>query len=492
MAQEPDVGTRILKALRFQSKGMTITDLSRKTGVSRNVVSHYLDILQVSGKVELRTIGRAKVYYPAQRVPLSAFLCFTRNLIIVLDESQRIVQVNDQCLNLLRRTKEDLVGKTLREVNLSVISTPEALAVIDGVEQEQILTDLSYLRDGKEHDFQMQVIPTTFDDGEKGCTLVLEEITERKRYLRNMEFLARTAMELVNLPLETDIYQYIGMRVAERVPVSRIFVNSFDEVNRQYIMRAILDREFREGLIEILGRDPVGLTFPYDALFGAPYHQTMTEVVNIKEHVFRPESEKGPFSFYDICFRQIPEELCEAILDRFNIGKFIHVGLTWQDRLFGMVGIFLAPGEDLEDRRAIESFLRQASIAIARRQTEDRLRRSEQRFREVINLSSAPASIIDAEGRYSFLNRAFTDLFGFTLTDIPTGREWFGKAFPDPVYREKVVAAWKSDLAKAGPGELRVRTFRVRCMNGNVKNIRFRPATLSDGNQYITYEETAG
>ena len=49
--------------------------------------------------------------------------------------------------------------------------------------------------------FQMQVIPTTFDDGGKGSTLVFEDITERKKYVRNMEFLARTAMELVYLPL---------------------------------------------------------------------------------------------------------------------------------------------------------------------------------------------------------------------------------------------------------------------------------------------------
>ena len=380
----------------------------------------------------------------------------------------------------------------LVEADLPVVSTPEALAIIEGLDEEQIITDLHYRRDGKEHDFQMQVVPTTFDDGKKGCTIVLDEITERKRYLRNMEYLARTAMELVNLPLEADIYQYLGMRVAERLPAARIFVNSFDEVNRQYVMQAILDREFREGLIGILGQDPVGLTVPYDNLFGAPYHQTMNEVVNIREHVFRPASEQGSYSFYDICFRQIPEELCETILDRFTIGKFIHVGLTWQDRLFGMVGIFLSPGEILEDQQAIESFLRQASIAIARRQTEDRLRRSEQRFREVINLSPVPTSLIDSAGRYTFLNQAFTGLFGYTLADIPTGREWFRKAFPDPELRERVVETWRSDLATAGPGRFRPRTFPVRCRDGKEKTIRFQPATLSDGNQYVTYEEIAG
>jgi PAS domain S-box-containing protein len=492
MESEADLSSRILRILRFQPKGMSITDLSRKTGASRNRISHHMDLLQVSGKVDLRTIGNTKVYYPAQRVPLSAFLCFTRNFIIVLDHTQKIIQVNDQCLRFLGKTKEDLAGTRLSEAGLPVVSTPEAIAVIDHLEKEQIVTDLTYRSDGRDLFFQMQVIPTTFEDGSKGCTLVLEDITEQKRYLRNMEFLARTSMELVNLPHESDIFRYIGMRVAELVPVARIFVNYFDEVRRQYVMRAILDQEFRDGLMQILGRDAVGLTFPYDNLFGDQLRETLDSVFSIREHVFRPASERGEYSFYDICFRQIPEELCEAILDRFTIGKFYHVALMWQDRLFGMVGIFLSPGEKLEEKHAVESFIRQASIAIARRQTEDHLRQSEKRFREVINLSPVPAGIIDPEGNYTFVNQAFTNLFGYKLADIPNGREWFEKAFPDPGYRGEALAAWKSDLANTAPGKVRPRTFRVRCSNDEVKDTRFLPATLSDGNQYIVYEEVSG
>jgi PAS domain S-box-containing protein len=491
MPREPDVATSILKILKFEPKGMTITDLSEKIGISRNSISRHMDMLLVSGQVELRNIGTAKVFYPAQRVPLSAFLCFTKNLILVLDDAQRIVQINDQCLKLLRRTKDEMIGRTLEEAMIPAISTPQTLSVIEGLEQEQIITDLQYQSDGQDHFLQMQVIPTTFNNGEKGCTLVIEDITERKRFVRNMEFLARTAMELVNLPLETDIYKYIAMRVAELVPKARIFVDSYDEIHRQFVMRAILNREFREGLQQLVGSDVVGMTFRVADLSGAPHRETVASVFTIQEHVFNPGGRADDWSFYDLCFRQIPREICDEIQSRFNIGKVIGISIIWQDRLFGVVGIFLPPGKDLENRHAIESFVRQASISIARRQTEERLRSSEQRFREVINLSPIPASIVDAEGRFIFLNQAFTDFFGYTLADIPTGRDWFGKVFPDPGYSEEAIAVWKSDLAQTGPGEVRPRIFRVRCMNGDVKNIRFQPATMSDGNLYITYEEIA-
>ena len=86
-------------------------------------------------------------------------------------------------MKTLNRAKEEIVGKTPREADIPVVSTPEALSVIESLEREQIITDLRYRNDGQDLFFQMQVIPTTFDDGEKGCTLVLEDITERKKYV---------------------------------------------------------------------------------------------------------------------------------------------------------------------------------------------------------------------------------------------------------------------------------------------------------------------
>ncbi|MGB4234940.1 MAG: PAS domain S-box protein [Methanoregulaceae archaeon] len=492
MQREPELAPQILRILKFQPKGLTISDIAKKTGVSREKVSRQLDILEVSGKVELRLIGNAKVYYTARRVPLSAFLCFTKNLILVLDDHQRIIQVNDQCEKTLRRPKEELVGRTLEEAEIPVVSSPEALAVIGSLEREQIITNLRHGGDGKDLFFQMQVIPTTFDDGGKGCTLVLEDITEQKHYLRNMEFLARTAMELVDLAPDANIFNYIVNRILEIIPKGLVYVQSYDELLKEFSIRAIAGPEFHEGLIELLGRDPVGLVFPTATIFDAPYHETLESIFTTQEFVLRPGSGTKTASFYDICFRQIPGEICDAILDRFGIEKFYCIGLIWKNQLFGLVGIFVPQGELLEDRQIFESFIRQASIAIAQRMTADALLRSEQRFREVLDLLPGAMSIIDSEGCYTFLNRAFVDLFGYTLSDIPTGREWFGRAFPDPECRKEAVTAWKKDLLHAGTGQVRSRIYDVRCADGECKTILFQPVTLSDGNQYVVYREQAG
>jgi len=491
MEEEPDTPTRILRALRFRPKGMTITEVAKRIGATRNSVSKHLEILLIAGRVEVRTIGNAKLYSLAQRVPMSAFLCFTKNLILILDSGGRIVQINDRCQQALGRSKDDLLGLTLAEAALPVVSTPEALAVVAGLEREQVITDLRYRSEGKDFFYQMQAIPTTFDDGEKGCTLVLEDITERKRYVKNMEFLARTAMELVDMPAGADIYRYVADRVAELLPGNpKCWVESFDEVKGVFFVRALVDESLREGAARLLGRDLVGMAFPLEEVYSSePYFETPPHLKEMREYHFHPFFDDEKVSFHDLSARQIPEDVCDAILRTFSIGKFYSTGLVWQEQVFGMVGIGLEPDEVLENREVIESFIRQASIAMARRQTEDRLRRSEHRFREVLEFSPSAAALIDTEGRSTFLNRRFTDLFGYTLEDIPTGREWFMKAFPDDAYRREAIAAWKSDLEEAARGEARPRTFSVRCKDGAEKAILFRPVQLCDGTHYVTCED---
>lgn len=124
-----------------------------------------------------------------------------------------------------------------------------------------------------------------------------------------------------------------------------------------------------------------------------------------------------------------------------------------------------------------------------RRRARANLLRSERRFRDIIDFSPFAAAIIDSDGRYTYINRAFTDLFGYTLEDISTGKNWFRLAFPDEAQRHEAIAAWKTDREEAGRGSPRPRTFLVRCGDGAERLIRFRPVELSDGTEYVTYED---
>jgi len=116
-------------------------------------------------------------------------------------------------------------------------------------------------------------------------------------------------------------------------------------------------------------------------------------------------------------------------------------------------------------------------------------KRAEEQLRTLVNNIPFGVSLISREGAYEYVNTRFTDMFGYTLKDIPTGREWFEKAYPNPEYRQQAIIHWLDDLRKAGIGELRPCTFTITCKDGAAKDILFRPVTLSSGRQLITYED---
>ncbi|MDV2481105.1 PAS domain-containing protein [Methanoculleus sp. Wushi-C6] len=488
MQPDQDLPGRILRTLKFRPKGMTITEIARALGANRNSVSRHLEVMQAEGQVEARLVGNAKVYSVAQRIPLSAFLCFTKNLILVLDADLTIVQANDQCLRRFRRTKDEIVGCNIRDAALPVVSSPEALAVVEGLEREQVIAEIQHRRDdGSESFYQMQAIPTTFEGGEKGCTVVLEDITERKQYIRNTMFLARTATDLVDLPPVGDIYQYIVDRLMELAPGTYIFIISYDEPDRQFVVQAVGGEGFREGVTALLGRDPLGLILPVTRLLEAPYNETPLLLRGLREFVFRPEP--SSWSFYDLCFGVVPQEVCEAILSRFNIVKTCIIGLVWREQLFGIAGIFLPAGRELENRETVESFVRQASIALARRETAQQLRLSEARFRGMVDSSPFGVALIDREGRFVYVNRRFVEIFGYGPDEAPTVAEWTRLIFPDEEARQEALGAWRSDLERSVPGQVRPRTFTVRCRDRSRKTILSRFVTLCDGTEYSTCED---
>jgi PAS domain S-box-containing protein len=127
---------------------------------------------------------------------------------------------------------------------------------------------------------------------------------------------------------------------------------------------------------------------------------------------------------------------------------------------------------------------------ITRRElVQEALRKSEERLRILVGNAPIGLNVIAKDGTYEYVNPKFVEIFGYTLEDVPTGKKWFDKAYPDAEYRQEVIACWIEDLREAKVGATRPRVFTVICKDGSKKEILFRPATLTDGRQLVTYED---
>jgi PAS domain S-box-containing protein len=174
--------------LKKNPKGMTVTDISREMDINRNSVAKYLDILLISGHTEMITFGPAKVFFPSRRIPLSAMLNFTLDYIILLDRDLKVIQMNNNLLKIMSLKQKDIVSRSIEEFSSSIFQIPEliknAQKALNGKES---IIERKFLIEEKEKYFGIKHIPTTFDDGEPGVTIIIEDITERKENENKMK-----------------------------------------------------------------------------------------------------------------------------------------------------------------------------------------------------------------------------------------------------------------------------------------------------------------
>lgn len=192
----------ILDILKENPRGMSVTDIAACTGINRNTVSRYLDMLRISGQVEMKAYGKAKVFYLSRRVPISAMLDLSSDLVIVLDRDMTIVQANEAVCRFTNTESDAIVGRYLRDSPLAAFDHPLIISRIrESLDGSEAVEELRFLRAGEELFFRFKIIPSVFNSGTPGVTLILEDITAQKHSedaLRQSEQKYRTIVEEIN------------------------------------------------------------------------------------------------------------------------------------------------------------------------------------------------------------------------------------------------------------------------------------------------------
>ena len=109
-----------------------------------------------------------------------------------------------------------------------------------------------------------------------------------------------------------------------------------------------------------------------------------------------------------------------------------------------------------------------------RLKSEHALKESEDRFFQVVENAHIAMGISNKNGRTEFLNRQFTETFGYTIDDIPTIKIWWQKAYPDADYRKEAIELWHNDIKKAIAGKkVQSRIWHITCKNGSAREVKF-------------------
>jgi len=114
-----------------------------------------------------------------------------------------------------------------------------------------------------------------------------------------------------------------------------------------------------------------------------------------------------------------------------------------------------------------------------RKKVEETLDRERKTYSNILKNAPYGIILIDKKGNFQYVNPEFINITEYTLEEVPTGRIWFEKAFPDEDLRKDAIKTWKENInIKKGNLE---KIYRIVCKNKEVKEIEFKVATTESG-----------
>lgn len=119
-----------------------------------------------------------------------------------------------------------------------------------------------------------------------------------------------------------------------------------------------------------------------------------------------------------------------------------------------------------------------------RKEIENSLKESEERFRLLVQSAPVGIAIVDKLQNIIFISDKFVEIFGYTQIELPSVNDWWPLAYPDPDYQKYCIDSWNKTIEESDyfQNETKPLETIVNCKDGSRKNIEFRLA--SNGNLF--------
>ena len=548
-----DALSLLLNALKEHPRGMSVSDLAAAVGINRNTVSRYLDVLLVSGQVEMETYGKAKVFYLSQRVPIAAMLNFSSDLVLVLDRDRRIVQANDAVCTFAGKNRDDILEKSIEASPLAAFDHPLIRSrITDALNGREVTEELRFLRHDEELFFRIKFLPTVFNDGAPGVTIILEDITEGRRAeeaLRESELLFRSLVEnisdlILNVdetytftyvsPKSRDILGYAPEEMLGKTPCDFMVPEKADRVREEFTALfadpeprvlfewTMLHRDGSTVILDVSGTpvyDMIGDFTGYRVVCRdvtervratkrvAQWKSFLYSVVNnVPSMVFVREVEENTFVFAN--------RAAEAFL---GVTQEEMAGKRAGDLFPPEMATFFADGdrEMLERSTALERKVHLptgASISMKkipvfssrgmlrymlgiaeditdRAAAEDLLVAERDRAQGYIDAAGVMIAVIGADGTIDLVNRKGSQILGYAEEDL-AGRDWFATVVPERL-RERLTRNFLRLVA----GEIEPPAFEespVVTRDGRERSVLWHNALLRDADGKVVAMVSSG
>jgi two-component system, cell cycle sensor histidine kinase and response regulator CckA len=284
---------------------------------------------------------------------------------------------------------------------------------------------------------------------------------------------------LLDRAMETEPYGYLVKPIEMKALITTIETTlSKHQVDKRL-------RESEERYRNLFDKAPVGI-------FQTTMDGRLLNVNPAQARMLGYESPQDLFASVNNVATDIwaqPEEfkrMVDALLERDQVAN-IKAEFRRRDgnTLTGNLHSQVARNED-GSIRFVEGFFEDITDRLRAEQERERER---ERFETLVDNAPFGMVMIREDSTHEYVNPKFIEMFGYDLKDVPDGRSWFAKAFPDSEYRHKIISQWLKGKDANKNTEKRPGTFAVACADGTEKVVRFRPVQLSTGGYLVTCED---
>lgn len=165
----------ILNFISENPQGASIREISLALGMNRNLVAKNLSILHLQGRIDLKTHGNVKLFRLTRRIPFHALSLITQGCVIGIDQLLYIKDVLGNCHAMTGSEIREILHKPFSNIFHPAFTDQEVQAYImeypTGAVAPPFHKEIFWRNTG----FNLSIIPCIYDDGNPGLALLLCE-----------------------------------------------------------------------------------------------------------------------------------------------------------------------------------------------------------------------------------------------------------------------------------------------------------------------------
>jgi PAS domain S-box-containing protein len=377
MKDEMSTYIEIAEKLHKLKQSIPINGDSQSVAILSDI-EHHLDSLQNENLNLRKQLNQKKEQLQSNLNTLDLINRFSNDIVWQMDMNLNFTFITQSVQKVLGYEPNEVIGSSIRNY-----LNP------DGVEKmKQVVQDKTRSKNaGKYTEYRMlhkngslipvEVSSTMIINAQgkpNGFIGVTREISDREkndreteRQLHELKILSDTAVELLQLPDDKNIYSFLASKIHQLISSGIVIVNSFSEEEQMFTVENIRDLSpLLNKVLRILGRHPVGMKSPINQ--------------EGKNEMLSRKLESGPKNFYELTVGKIPKVISKKLDSLLNIGAIYGMGISKDNTLFGNVVIILPKNNPLSNVEIIQTLVNQAATVVqkriavaARKESEDKL-----------------------------------------------------------------------------------------------------------------------